>query len=165
MADEPTFDVFVSYSHDDEAWARRLFAELEDRALSYSSTVDVPPVEGSAQDAVKAGIVGSRVPVVLWSPAAQQSEMVSREVELLGDRPRLVLSLGLGPETPWGIAIADPVAPETYEQGPDALAPDKWKCTAGSAWQELSVNSRSRSSSSSRSAAATAPSCTVATGS
>ena len=126
MADEPTFDVFVSYSHDDEAWARRLFAELEDRELSFR-TADVPSVKGSAQDAVNAGIVGSRVPVVLWSPAAQQSEMVSREVELLGDRPRLVLSLGLGPETPWGNAIADPVAPETYEQGPDALAPDKWK--------------------------------------
>ena len=124
MADEPTFDVFVSYSHDDEAWARRLFAELEDRALSFR-TADVPSVEGSAQDAVARESLGAVSQSCSASTAAQQSGRSRARWRVLGDRPRLVLSLGLGPKTPWATPSSIPSRRRRTERARCALAPEQ----------------------------------------
>src|SRR4051794_24767112 len=123
MAPESQPAVFLSFVHDDESWATRLFDELVDRGLTvfraFSSAAGKDPEEALRE---------SRVVVVLWSPAARESESVSHELELARGR---ILPLALGtPDGPRNTAPIHVIPPEVYDKGPDALPETQWRTIA-----------------------------------
>jgi hypothetical protein len=76
------YDVFISYSSNDKAWAEKLFAALEGRGLHPfldKQRLEIgKPWERQLADALK----NSQHLVVLWSNNAKQSDWVQRELAL-----------------------------------------------------------------------------------
>src|SRR4051794_35781694 len=124
MALEPQPAVVLSLVHDDELWATRLFDELVDRGLTVYRAFSPAASKDPEEKALREG----RVVVVLWSPAARESEFISHDLELVRGR---ILPLALGaPDGPRNTTPIDVIPPEVYEKGPDAVPETQWHTIA-----------------------------------
>lgn len=121
-------EIFLSYAHADLSAARSVVAELEKRGFRcWFHTRDLPvgqPPVKSINEALR----GSRVGIVLGSPAAESSSQVLRELEwlVINDRPVFLLQLGSTPPA----GVLGEFLPQT------TVVPLERQCTRA-AWRQL----------------------------
>lgn len=73
--------IFISYSHDDDACADQIRQDLEAAGYPvWKDTQNVSPGSPSYVKAIERGILGSLATVVLWSKSAAESEWVEAEI-------------------------------------------------------------------------------------
>lgn len=79
-SDDYRFDVFISYSRLDHAWARRLHADLKAKGLEVFLDEQRLQAGGRWELDLQEALASSKHLVVLWSPAAKQSDWVAAEL-------------------------------------------------------------------------------------
>src|SRR5690606_13534777 len=91
--DERTPTVFISYSHDDEAFANQLIADLN--AAGHACWIDTTKIKGGDEwiMTIAEGIINSYAFVPILSHQAMASSWVRKEVLWAVDRKKLILPL------------------------------------------------------------------------
>lgn len=126
------YDVYVSYSRADLAWAERLVRELSDRGLRCFFDLDMSAGD-SWTETLNRALDNSRTLVVLWSAAAADAKGIRSELadfEVLmrrQDQPRRMLPIMLGGadllrSAPNALRSRQAliIGPEAYAAGPEA---------------------------------------------
>ncbi len=134
------YDVFISYTRDDDAWAARLGTNLGHRG--FAVFLDKRRLAGGDEwePALRDAIIDSRTLLVLWSEKAAASKWVFKEQEAFRQmmhvnardgKPSVrrllqVCLQGVNPDYPAFQTISDLLQQQAYAGGADAVNVDLW---------------------------------------
>jgi hypothetical protein len=148
------YDVFISYSRGDEAWAEKLEANLVARGFTVYRDQTRLTAGEDWEPALRDAIVEATSLAVLWSAKAAASKWVIREQEAFRQMmhvdaregrvlTRRMLQICLessSPEYPPFQTIADIHRTSAYAAGAAAVDPNVWNSVIGKVEQGLRIN-------------------------